>query len=75
MQRTAGLEQFQEQLRQWKLLEQSARDAEQKLGNGQLGASPEAARLARDATEKRRAADEFLAVLLGGRRAADRKQP
>lgn len=61
-----SVEEFQEQLRRWRDLEREALAAEERLqAAGQLGASPEAAALAREAAGRRRAADDYLSALLG----------
>lgn len=59
-------DEFEKQLLRWKQMESDAVLAEQQLkGKGQLGASPEAVSMLEAAARKRRAADEYLAEVLG----------
>ena len=61
-----SVDEFHQQLKRWRELERAALAAEERIrGAGQLGAAPQAAALAREAAELRRAADDYLSEMLG----------
>jgi hypothetical protein len=56
---------FEEQLKQWRVLELEALNAEARLKETHAANTPETRNAALDAAEKRKRADEFLDTILG----------